>query len=370
MTTFAAAYDTASGGDPNPRVDAQILEQRTAESFPMIKSDEELGVVRQQIASAESALMSLRRDVRPKNEKTYRLMAESYVETVLELRALVDSYLDITSTVAADLVISLEGDRVSLGQTSAALVTRFVDAFRRGLQTVVKSIAQRSDTASAGQRREHWIEEICDLPIVGLTPGSVQVLLAEPRDQSLLREENHAIFTRALELIFLGMHWADTESDSPSDGDFLPESTELRQSILAVISQLLPPRSGPVSRVRYSRRTREHSDFSAATLSRASRTRLHDALKALVPGAEFKEVIGVIRKLDLDDRTFVLRDRLDNGHDVRCEYGPELEDAVKGFLDARVVVTGTLETNRTRTEKLIADSIEAVSDESTSGLDS
>ena len=63
----------------------------------MIRNDEELKVVREQLARAESALDSLRRDVLPKNENTYRVMAESYVDTSLDLRGQVDEYLGIES---------------------------------------------------------------------------------------------------------------------------------------------------------------------------------------------------------------------------------------------------------------------------------
>ena len=61
----------------------------------MTKNDSDLGYVREQLALAEGALPSLRNDVLPKNPERYRLMAESYVETILGLRADIDQYLGI-----------------------------------------------------------------------------------------------------------------------------------------------------------------------------------------------------------------------------------------------------------------------------------
>lgn len=329
----------------------------------MIQNDEQLAVVREQLSLAESALASLRRDVLPKNENMYHLMAESYVDTIKELRGHVDSYLGINAMpVDADLVISLEGDRVGLGRTSAAAVTRFIDTFRRGIQSAVE-IIESASTPRKGGRRERWIEGICDLPIVGLAPGSVQVMLAEPEDQSLFSEENRASFQKALDLVFHGLGWADVD-DKSSDALFEEFDFETRQAILALVTQLLPPRKGEISRVRFRRRGSRGTARASlsATLTHRSRERIRTALVAMVPDSEFREISGVIRKLDLDDRSFTLRERTDDGADLRCEYGPELEDAVKEFLDNQITVTGTLEVSQKQKEKLSADSIETSSD--------
>lgn len=329
----------------------------------MIRDDEQFNVVREQLVRAESALAALRRDVLPMNEKMYRVMSESYVETIIELRGQVDSYLGIERLPEnATLVISLEGDRVGLGQTSAAAVTRFIDTFRRGIQSAVE-IVEAATKPRTGRRRERWIENICDLPVVGLAPGSVKVMLGEPEDQSRFSPENRESLQHALDLVFHGLAWADVEDDS-SDATFEQFDIETRQAILALVTQLLPPRTGDISRVRFQRLADQGLDRTtkSATLSRNSRRRIRQALEDMVPDSEFREISGLIRKLDLDDRSFTLRDRSDDGPDLRCEYGPELEDAVKEFLGSLVTVTGSLEVNRKQKEKLLADSIEAASD--------
>ena len=325
----------------------------------MIQNDDQLSVVREQLSLAESALESLRRDMLPKNEKMYYLMSESYVDTIKELRGEVDTYLGINAMPAnADLVISLEGERVGLGKTSAGAVTKFIDTFRRGVQSAVE-IVESGANIRQGRRRPRWIENICDLPIVGLAPGSVPVMLAEPEDQSLFSDENRKSLQDALDLIFYGLAWADVD-DEKFDRRFSEFSPEVKQAILALVTQLLPPRTGEISQVSFRRRSNQADGHKvrAATLTRNSRQRIRDQIEAMVPDSVFREITGVIRKLDLDDRSFTLRDRTD-GDDLRCEYGSELEDAVKENLDTRVVVTGTLEVNRKQKEKLLADSIEA-----------
>ena len=216
----------------------------------MIQNDDQLSVVREQLSLAESALESLRRDMLPKNEKMYHLMSESYIDTIKELRGQVDTYLGINSMpVKADLVISLEGDRVGLGKTSAGAVTKFIDTFRRGVQSAVE-IVESGANVRQGRRRPRWIENICDLPIVGLAPGSVQVMLAEPEDQSLFSDANRESLQKALDLIFYGLAWADVD-DENFNQHFSKFGPETKQAILALVTQLLPPKTGEISQVSF-----------------------------------------------------------------------------------------------------------------------
>jgi hypothetical protein len=77
----------------------------------MIRNDEQLTVVREQLARVESALAALRRDVLPVNPRLYEVMSESYAATIQQLRAQIDEYLGIiTVPRSADFVVALEGD--------------------------------------------------------------------------------------------------------------------------------------------------------------------------------------------------------------------------------------------------------------------
>ena len=85
-----------------------------------------------------------------------------------------------------------------------------------------------------------------------------------------------------------------------------------------------------------------------------------DAYLGIRPSPQDTEVEGVIRSVDLDAQTFVLRERPNNLPDLPCEYSRQIEEAVKEFLGRRVTVSGTLETSRlTGREKLEAETIEA-----------
>lgn len=132
--------------------------------------------------------------------------------------------------------------------------------------------------------------------------------------------------------------------------------------------QLLPPRTGDVSSVAFKRRRSavDQSAPVAATLTRESRSRIREAIQELVSEFEFVELPGVIRTVDLDADTFVLRDRPGGEPDLECQYGPNLEEAVKEYLDCLVIVSGTLEISRKGKSTLSADSIELVQQEKSS----
>lgn len=71
----------------------------------MIRDDEDLAIVRKQVAHVENALAALRREFEPRNKDNYRVFAEPYVDQILVLRAEIDEYIGLTSAralIAAD----------------------------------------------------------------------------------------------------------------------------------------------------------------------------------------------------------------------------------------------------------------------------
>lgn len=347
----------------------------------MITSEEQLTVVRQQLRIAEEALDSLHREVRPQNPKLYEAMSESYVGMILQLRGEIDAYREVLAPAA--LVISLQGNGVGLGQTSAAVVSRYIDTFRRGLQFAVELVGTENRTEVA-RRRERWIEAICDLPIAGVGPGSLSILLGEhPTDERFSAAERQT-FAGAVDLLFDGIRWAGDvpPDDSQSDGDdaarenssppFPKLDADRRQAMLSLLARLLPPRSGDIERVAFQRRLANGaiSPPGAAMLTRSSRARIHTALRALLIERQLVQSEGLIRSVDLDAQTFVLRERSENLPDLLCEYGSELEDVVKQYLDCRVLVSGSLETSRkTARSRLSVDVVEAAAKDGDAATD-
>jgi len=59
----------------------------------MIKNDEQLAVVREQLALVEHALEDLRQDILPKNKRNFVVFSEAYVDQIAQLKADIDSYV-------------------------------------------------------------------------------------------------------------------------------------------------------------------------------------------------------------------------------------------------------------------------------------
>lgn len=59
----------------------------------MIRSDDELNIVREQLARAKSALKALRRDIAPVNDRMFQVMAEPCRSTICELQEQIDTYI-------------------------------------------------------------------------------------------------------------------------------------------------------------------------------------------------------------------------------------------------------------------------------------
>jgi hypothetical protein len=84
-----------------------------------------------------------------------------------------------------------------------------------------------------------------------------------------------------------------------------------------------------------------------------------DAATAPTENGNSVEERGTIREIDLDRRTFMLRDRGGTLPDLECEYDAGLEPVVKQFLDTSVIVAGTMRTSRkTERQTLEVESLE------------
>jgi pantothenate synthetase len=131
-------------------------------------------------------------------------------------------------------------------------------------------------------------------------------------------------------------------------------------SVLGVVARLFPPQTGPVERIDYRRRSEGLAKpRRRATLTRQARQRVHREMERLAADRKFTEAEGVIRQIDLDAQTFILRERPDNQADLPCEYPKTLAEMAKELLDCRVLVSGLLETSRlTHRSKMEAEAIE------------
>jgi len=271
-------------------------------------------------------------------------MAESYVEMIQQLRGEIDAYLGLADVrqLQTELVLGLEGMGVQLGDAPASLVTRVLDCFRRGLQSIVEA-AQSEVSTEVGSRtagrRKRWIEELCDLPLVGVASGSVQIQLGEPASlaSGLLEHSDREFYEHVIDLLRKGLACASGESRASE----IPET--VRQPVLHAIRKLVPTQRGVLEAITVSGRA--IGIGKAYRVTRQSRARLDQELRDFVVTDEVARAEGVIREVDLDQNTFKLRDRPDGAPELACEFAEHDEEDVKSYLDKRVVVVGVQRTS-------------------------
>lgn len=305
----------------------------------MIQNDEQLNQTRAAISDLESALASLKRDVLPVNKARFALMAEPVVNQIRELRCKVEDYVGITSAVSqeADLWMRLEGPEIELGDAPTSVVTAMLDILRVGIQ----SVAEFLQRGVVGARPTASLKDACDLRIVGWMPGSVQVGLRLPEMTSLPSggDNLHERAQQALSLYLEAGAWVASEDDATELERAIPDA-EQRRLLLNQIARLVPRPRGATQEVEISGRGLIRGPIR---LHRSARERVRNALSHTVQ-EDLMSVQGLLREIDLDERSFKVREPLIAGKETRCQIAGEADDLLeiaKAALDHAVIVRGT-----------------------------
>ena len=305
----------------------------------MIENEEQLHQTRLALEHLEAGLASLKREVLPLNQARFALMAEPVVDQIRELRTQIDEYIGMNSalTEEAELWMRLQGPEIELGDAPTSVVAAMLDLLRRGVQTVAE-LLQRG---AVGARPTAEIKQACDLRIVGWMPGSVKVGLRLPMvsPASMFEESDIAAQARrALRLYLQTAAWAGSEDDASLLENEIPDA-EQRRLLLNQVARLIPRPRGGVEIVELSGREVKQK---SVRLQRDSRKRVREAISRTVE-EEMMNVEGILREIDLDNRTFIIRNP-DASSETRCAIAPEADDLLeiaKDALDHRVAVSGT-----------------------------
>jgi len=185
----------------------------------------------------------------------------------------------------AFLAISLHGSGVELGTVSAGTVCRYSEALRLGLQGTVEIIESAKLVATPG-RRKRWIEQLTDLPLLGIEAGELRILLGEPKQSGLFADSDRESLAQAVDLLFHGLAGFAAESSRASAGTTFGIPAEASPKLLGIVSRLMPQRRGPVARVTVCRKVADSTGESTTclTLDRASRDRIANKIdKQMTP---------------------------------------------------------------------------------------
>jgi hypothetical protein len=185
--------------------------------------------------------------------------------------------------------------------------------------------------------------------MVDLVPGSVQVGLRLPDfpSSSFIDKDLPDTARQALALYLRAATWAGSGEGLERLETEIPDP-EQRRIVLNQIARLVPRPRGGLETVELSGRSVPEGTLK---LRKDDRQRIRDAITRTVQ-EEITTAEGVLREIDLDQRTFIIRD-LESGQETRCAVSAEgLLEIAKASLDHRVTVVGVRQRDPARRQAL------------------
>ena len=302
----------------------------------MITNDEQLNQAVERLGSMYRAMAALRAEVLPVNARQFALMAEGPVDEIRRLQAQIDAYTgrEAAEEYDADVWLRLYGRDIEWPEVPTSVLTAALDAFRKGVQMVAQLIS--SDQVMTRPRRE--LRRACDMRVVAFRPGSLRVGLRLPDEPEVefAASREKSLGHQALVTYLNVAAWVSSEGDLPDPVQQI-EHAQKRRLLLNALKPLVPRPRGDVEGVEIS--SRLIPDGRTIRLTRAVYHRLVQALDR--PAAEEVETyVGHLREIDLDHRTFTLRD-VNEVSTIRCTFQDDLLETARGALGRWVRVSGS-----------------------------
>jgi hypothetical protein len=302
----------------------------------MITNDEQLQQAIEQLGRMYRALAALRAEVLPVNARQFALMAEGPVDEIQRLQAQIDAYAGIEAAEEhdADVWLRLYGRDIGWPEVPTSVLTAALDAFRKGVQMVAQLIS--SEHVKTRPRLE--LRRACDMRVVAFRPGSLRVGLRLPDQPEVefAASREKSLGHQALVTYLNVAAWVGSEGALLDPEQQIAHAQE-RRLLLNTLKPLVPRPRGDVEGVEIS--SRLIPDGRTIRLTRAVYHRLVQDLDR--PAAEEVETyVGHLREIDLDHRTFTLRD-VNEVSTIRCTFQDDLLETARGALGRWVRVSGS-----------------------------
>lgn len=302
----------------------------------MIRNPDDLYRSLEALGDLYAALAALRSEYAETSMQTFGLLAEGPLQAIAQIQREIDAYTGATDAARqqASLWIRLVGPRARWGETPSSVVTAFLDTLRKGVQSIATSLS----TGRSIGRPSNELHLACDFEVARFAEGSfeVGVRLPEPEQSDLFPVQAHEAARHALHEFLVAANWAASSLPLNEEIEQLLPEAKARRIALRAIKQFVPRRDGGISFV----------ELSGADVPSGNRIHLSpDASRAIDHALseaidEKEEVVeGEIREMDLDKRTFRLRN-VSGQADVPCKFGEDLAPVAAGLLGKRVVVIG------------------------------
>lgn len=302
----------------------------------MITNDEQLEQAIEQLARMYRAMAALRARVLPVHARNFALLAEGPLDEIRRLQVQIDAYAGVEAAEEhdADVWLRLYGRNVGWPDVASSVLVRALEAFRKGLQMVAELIS----TGHGLARPKLAVKPACDMRVVAFRPGSLRVGFRLPYDTEVefgsTREKS--LGYQALMKYLTVATWVSSEE--PTTNVVLEtENAHHRQLLFNALKPLVPHPRGEVERIEISGPL--VPDGRTIHLTREARARLTQ-LAARTAGEEVATYTGDLREIDLDHRSFTLRE-VDEVRSIRCTFDNDLLEVARAALGHRVRVMGS-----------------------------
>jgi hypothetical protein len=305
----------------------------------MITNNEEMEFVRKQLGHVENALVDLKIRLLPDNKKAFEIMASSYIRQISELQNEINEYIGFVSPCideSAEFVIRLVGPEIGYGTAPISILTNILDEVRIGIQNICAYVQGYGYV----RRPPKTVIENCDLSLVGVLAGSLQVALRRPYEKFIFFSEfQDDPFNKTANIYFTTAKWAAQRGSAEALMQYLPDEN-LRDIALKSVLRAIPKDSKKVSSLNFYGKLVNSNIY----LNEGARSFIIDSIVNKNDSETIHSFEGRIREIDLDKNSFRLRDIRSEEpiNEVICAMDEELLEDVKELLDEFAIVKGIM----------------------------
>ena len=305
----------------------------------MITSEVEFQQMLEQLqAMSPGALADLRQQVLSKKPRLFAVLAEGPLDQLRHFQEEIETYVGATQIAEqeADVWIRLQGSGIQWPETPTSILTAVLDALRKGVQTVAEFTA----FGNVATRPTADLKRACDLRVLTLRTGSLQVGMRLPLTTSAHSGDKlkdlSQVARQALRDYLEVAAWVDSDETPDALQRRFGDQTQLRL-LLNALKTFVPRPKGDVDSVELAGQYAPQE--RTIHLTRAVHSRIDQAIDRTV-AATVEEHEGDLREIDLDEYSFILRN-VGEIEQIKCTFEEDLLEAAKEGLDRRVRVTGS-----------------------------
>lgn len=285
------------------------------------------------------SLRALRERVEHVNPGNFAVLAEGPLNMLRQIQAEIDEYSGVSAAkeLSISLWIRVGGPAVDEDVRRFSIMDSILRRLRRAVECLAEPLIERAQQLTSGLRSE--LSAVCDPDVVAVASGSLKigVRLAPPIHHPMpdVPDPVWTAASEALAQIAQVAALCSRPEYAVNLQQLIPDEGR-RRHLLAEIADLAPTRDGGI----------DYVEFSGQVLKGLGTARLDRNVRYRIRGEFDRETSeahetheGDVREMDLDKRTFKLRNSGIVG-DLICSFGETLLPKAERAFNKRVKVSG------------------------------